>query len=133
MDSCKYKDYEFKVGDKVITKDGESGKIVGICDCEMCKERGFYELIWKKDGDNHLYDYITNYDAENDFAGYYMIGNYRFNDFDKDIVFHQIIKHEFAIRQLKNQLKLIRSFEEYDEGDEYEDDWTTKACIEMGR
>lgn len=35
--------YNFKVGDKVVTVYGETGVIVDICTCDNCKERGFYE------------------------------------------------------------------------------------------
>ena len=34
---------DFKIGDEVITSTGEIGRIVGICTCDLCKRRGFYE------------------------------------------------------------------------------------------
>lgn len=106
------KNYNFKVGDKVVTTEGETGVIVGICTCEMCEKRGFHELTWVRDGDDHIYDYITNYDAENNFKGYYQIGLYYFDKFDKDSVINQIVKHEMAIFKLKTQLRNIRKMEE---------------------
>lgn len=39
--------YEFRVGDEVETVDGMSGKIVSICHCERCAERGFFEPKWE--------------------------------------------------------------------------------------
>lgn len=103
--------YNFKVGDRVITTEGETGVIVNICTCEQCEERGFYELTWIRDI-GHTYEYITNYNAENGFKGYYQIGEYRFDEFDKDSIFKQIVKHEMEIFKLKTQLRNIRKMEE---------------------
>lgn len=54
----KDKNYEFHVGDEVETADGTIGKIVSICHCERCAERGFFEPRWETpDGKDS--DYIT--------------------------------------------------------------------------
>lgn len=100
------KDYEFNIGDIVITTEGETGKIVDICKCERCEARGFYEPIWIDDCED-LKHYITNYQAERNFRGYYQIGKYRFNDFDKDEVLRNIEFHEAKLNQWEKQLKFI--------------------------
>lgn len=107
------KNYNFKVGDKVVTTEGDTGVIVRICTCEQCEKRGFHELTWVRDI-GHTYDYVTNHDAENGFKGYYQIGLYHFDEFDKDSVINKIVKHEMAIFKLKTQLRNIRKMEEKD-------------------
>lgn len=57
---------ELKKGMYVITTDRlEIGRIIGFCECEMCKERGFYEPAL-----NNPNMFITNYDKERSFHGY---------------------------------------------------------------
>ena len=60
--NMKPSDYEFAVGDKVVTIYGEVGHIVYICRCDRCLERGFRELTWRSDID-HDVNWITIYDA----------------------------------------------------------------------
>lgn len=61
-------------GDYVETVDGRVGYIKGICRCEKCKERGFYEpTVHFTDGEE---DCITKYEAENGFKGYKRIGRW---------------------------------------------------------
>lgn len=104
------KDYKFNVGDKVITTKGETGRIVHICTCDNCKSRGFNEVFWVNDYD--LYeDDITRYQAENGFKGYYQIGNYYFNDLEKEKVLTSIDKCEDDLRQLRKQLGIIEILE----------------------
>ena len=55
--------YEFRVGDEVETVDGMSGKIVSICHCERCAERGFFEPKWET-LDGKYSDYITKEEIE---------------------------------------------------------------------
>ena len=66
--------YIFHVGDEVITDDGRVGKIASICTCERCEARGFYEptVVFSDKYDN----YITHWDYENEFFGYYKIGQW---------------------------------------------------------
>lgn len=70
--------YEFRVGDEVETVDGISGKIVSICHCEKCAERGFFEPQWETT-DGKYSDYITVYQANHDFPDYRRIGKYVWN------------------------------------------------------
>lgn len=67
--------YEFHVGDEVETVDGMVGKIVSICHCEKCAERGFFEPKWET-ADGKYSDYITVYDMNYGFPGYRRIGKY---------------------------------------------------------
>lgn len=99
------KDYKFNVGDKVITTEGMVGEITSICTCDQCEERGFYEPIWKDNrGSEH---YITIIAAIYGFNDYHQIGEYRFNDLDKDEVLANILFYEREIEQLREQLKVI--------------------------
>lgn len=70
--------YEFCVGDEVETVDGISGKIVSICHCERCTERGFFEPIWET-SDGKYSDYITVNQANWGFPYYQRIGKYVWN------------------------------------------------------
>ena len=104
-------DYEFKVGDKVITIDGYVGQIVHICTCDRCKERGFYEPTWQKD-DNDEFEYITNYVAESGFKDYYQIGKYKFgHEFDKKTVAETVKYFEETVKRVKKRLKFIKKLE----------------------
>ena len=61
-------------GDYVETSDGRVGYVKGICRCEKCRERGFYEpIVHFTDGEE---DCITKYEAENGFKGYKRIGRW---------------------------------------------------------
>lgn len=108
-DSMNIKDYKFEVGDKVITTEGETGKITHICTCDNCNSRGFHELFWVNDYNTE--DCITKYQAETGFNGFYQIGSYRFNDFDKDEVLRDMAYHEEELKRLKKQLKLIEELD----------------------
>lgn len=68
--------YEFHVGDYVEDATGRVGYIQSICQCEQCKERGFYEpFVLYTDGNS---DCITVYEYERGFPGYKRIGQYDF-------------------------------------------------------
>ena len=104
-------DYEFSVGDKVVTIYGVIGHIVDICKCERCLERGFCELTWRSDI-NHDVGWITIYDAERDFDDFYQIGKYRFNhDFDKPVLQLMIKEKEAELASLKKQLEVMEELE----------------------
>lgn len=111
-------DYKFKVGDKVVTTEGVVGKITQICNCHMCVERGFYEPFWEKE-DGSYGNYISKITAEIGFNGYYQIGEYRFNDFDKGEVLRCMASCEDELKQLRKQLKVIEDLE--NEEGAYED------------
>lgn len=70
--------YEFRVGDEVETVDGTVGKIVGICHCEKCAERGFFEPKWET-SDGKYSDYITVNQVNWGFPLYRRIGKYVWN------------------------------------------------------
>ena len=104
------KDYKFNVGDEVITTDGRHGKIVNICECTSCKSRGFLEPFWQPfDGGTEICIPIDV--ASADFYGYYKIGTYRFNDFDKALVQRHINNHATELRKLNAQLMFIEQQE----------------------
>ena len=104
------KDYEFCVGDEVITTEGVRGKITSICTCDMCEERGFYEPFWIGEDDNWEHC-IDIYDAESSFNRFYKIGKYRFSDFDKGDVLREMASCEDELRRLRNQLKVMEECE----------------------
>lgn len=87
-------EYKFKIGDEVITSYGETGKIIDICECDMCAERGFYELVVKYDD---YTDWITVSEAKNGFENYYKIGGYTFGNKD-------LSKIEYNIKCLEEKL-----------------------------
>ena len=104
-------DYEFAVGDKVITIYGEVGHIIDICKCRKCVERGFYEPTWKIDVSGDVY-WITINDAERGFDDFYQIGKHRFgHTFNKSVVRATIIKEEIELRRLKKQLDVMEELE----------------------
>ena len=104
-------DYEFAVGDKVVTIYGEVGHIIDICRCDRCLERGFYEPTWKIDDSGDV-DWITINDAERGFDDFYQIGKYRFgHTFNKSVVRAMIIKEEVELRNLKRRLQVMEELE----------------------
>lgn len=104
------KDYKFNIGDEVITTDGRHGKIVDICNCESCKSRGFLEPFWQPfDGGTEIC--ISHGDASADFDGYYRIGKYRFNNFDKTEVQQRISDLEYELCKLNAQMMFIEQQE----------------------
>ena len=104
------KDYKFNVGDNVITIEGRKGKIVDVCTCSACAERGFYEPTWIAEDDNAK-NYITIGTALCGFNEYYQIGEYRFHDFDKSEILENISQYERSLKKLKNRLKVIEDLE----------------------
>lgn len=108
----KINEYEFKVGDEVITIDGERGEIVDICDCEECQKRGFLEPVWENE--DEMEEWITLGEAKCGFKNFYRIGKYRFNSFDRSLVEREISKYEFILARLRKHLKFIEETEEKD-------------------
>ena len=97
------KNYNFKVGDRVITTRGETGVITDICDCKYCTSRGFYEPIWTDDEDGEKH-YITKYDMFSGFRDYYKIGEHRFSEFDEKAVLDEMHDLKRRISRLCDQL-----------------------------
>ena len=107
-DECQYNELScgFKVGDQVITDDGRVGVIESICDCEHCKERGFYEPQVKMEiGDSQIW--ITDTDKRNGFINFYKIGDRVFGNIDEECVLNNIeSKKEFIKEQQKELIEL---------------------------
>lgn len=107
------KEYDFKVGDEVITSDGCVGVIENICNCDKCRERGFYEPKVKLT--KGAYDiYITNNDRDNGFSSFYKIGKYKFGNIDKESIkrdieyeTHNIEEATKRLNEYRNQLERI--------------------------
>lgn len=86
-DECQYNELTcgFKVGDQVITDDGRIGTITSICDCNRCKERGFYEpKVEMTIGNDQIW--ISDTDKRNGFISFYKIGDQVFGNVDKESV-----------------------------------------------
>ena len=108
-------DYEFAIGDKVVTIYGEVGHVVDICKCRKCVERGFYEPTWKIDDSGDV-DWITINNAERGFDDFYQIGKYRFgHTFNKSVVRAMIIEEEVELRRLKRRLQVMEELEKEDD------------------
>lgn len=104
-------DYEFAVGDKVVTIYGDVGHVVYICRCEKCFERGFNELKWVSDNDGDQ-EWITIFDANRGFDDFYQIGQYRFgHEIDKTVLRLMIKEKESEVARLKKQLEVIEELE----------------------
>lgn len=102
-------DYVFNIGDEVITANGEKGKIVDICKCEHCEERGFYEPTWEDEDGDLLW--ITDYEAAHGFWNFYKIGEYTFGNLNKSRVADSIKMYERSLEQLRGRLAVIEELE----------------------
>ena len=95
--------YTFKVGDEVITSTGEVGHIDWICDCDNCKERGFYEPhVEVEIGVDSIY--ITDNDKMRGFRSFYKIGNRVFGNIDEDCLDYDIQSKKSQIQELQEGL-----------------------------
>lgn len=93
----------FKVGDEVITSTGEVGRIIDICTCDRCKERGFCEpTVEVKIGNDAIY--ITDNDKRNNFSSFYTIGDKVFGNIDEDAVKDSIKSIKDQVYKLQNEL-----------------------------
>ena len=98
-------EYNFKVGDEVITSIGEVGVITDICDCEYCQERGFCEP--QVETTLGVWDiYITNRDKENNFSRFYKIGDYRFGNIDKSILTNTLQSWNDRLEETKKNVEI---------------------------
>ena len=92
----------FKIGDEVITSTGEVGRIIDICTCDRCKERGFYEpTVEVEIGNNSIY--ITDNDKRNNFSSFYKIGDRIFGNIDEDAVKDSIKSVKEQVYKLQNE------------------------------
>ena len=108
--------YTFKVGDEVITSDGRTGTITSICDCDLCKKRGFYEPKVEMDiGVDQIW--ITDTDKENGFISFYSIGDRVFGNLDEESVCKELDEITERQRQLILQFATIRNLKGYKEND----------------
>ena len=99
-------EYDFKVGDEVITSTGQVGVIESICDCDRCKERGFYEPKVKLV--HGVYDiYITDNDKNNSFSNFYKIGKYKFGNIDKESIEYDM---EIESRNIEESTKRLEEY-----------------------
>lgn len=91
---------KFNVGDKVITYDGIQGRIVDICHCQYCKDKGFFAPI--VEFENGQRTSITLSDVKNGCMAYYLIG--------KQVLGNKIEKEELQkqLAELEDRKKLLR-------------------------
>lgn len=94
---------KFNVGDKVITYDGIQGRIVDICHCPICEERGFFEPIIELENGKRVD--ITVYDAKNGCPDYYLIGRQVLgNKIEKEELQQELAEIEARKKLLRKQL-----------------------------
>lgn len=106
-------EYNFKVGDEVITADGCVGVITSICDCEYCKARGFLEpQVETKIGD---YIWVSNFHKENGFCDFYKIGDYVFGNIYENGLFDRLAKLSAELKRISAQLTVIKRIREEQE------------------
>jgi hypothetical protein len=98
--------YNFKIGDEVITSEGLIGVITDICDCDKCKERGFYEPQVKTTfGDSGIY--ITDTEKNSGFPSFYKIGDHVFGNIDLDYIIGRIDYTERELIFLEQQKEIL--------------------------
>ena len=104
-EACGYEELTcgFKVGDQVITSTGGVGHIDWICNCDRCKERGFFEPhIEVEIGVGSIY--LTDNDKRRDFRSFYKIGERVFGNIDEDSLDYSIQSKQSQIRELQEDL-----------------------------
>jgi hypothetical protein len=103
------KEIIIRTGDKVITADGRVGRVVGVCNCIQCEERGFYEVTWLLNGKQTEFEYITYTDKENGFADFYLIGrNFFGNKISPDEIESRIAEQREVVRTETEKLDALR-------------------------
>lgn len=102
-------EYDFKVGDEVITSTGQFGVITEICNCDLCRDRGFYELKVEVTLGGLGTIHITDNDKRVNFRSFYQIGKYKFGNIDKDCVEHDI---ELETHKIEEATKNIATYQE---------------------
>ena len=112
-DECQHNELTcgFKVGDQVIMDDGRVGVIASICDCDRCKNRGFYEPNVKMViGNDQIW--ISDTDKRNGFISFYKIGDQVFGNVDKEAtkrireriadIRHELVNYESQLNVLSD-------------------------------
>ena len=100
-------EYNFNRGDKVITSDGRKGVITEICNCDLCRKRGFFEP--KVSFDNDLPIWITDTDFYNGFSEFYSIGEYYFGNIDDMAPLEERIRElDYELFEIRRRLASIR-------------------------
>ena len=112
-DECQYEDLTcgFKVGDQVITDDGRTGVIEDICDCDRCRDRGFYEPRVKMSiGNDQIW--ITDTDKKNGFINLYQIGDQVFGNVYEgaaERIKERIVELKHELAEYESQLNMLNS------------------------
>lgn len=101
-------EYEFCLGDTVITTDGIVGKIIGFCDCDECRKRGFLEPFWE---DEESEQFITIHSVKNGLHGFHRIGKHLLHPFAKYWIEGKIEKLNAETTRLRRQLATINAIE----------------------
>lgn len=100
-------EYDFNVGDVVVTSTGETGIIESVCDCNKCQKRGFYEpKVRLTYGVNDIY--ITDNDKNNNFKNFFKIGKYKFGNVDTESIERDIDLEERNISDATKRLEIYR-------------------------
>jgi hypothetical protein len=109
-DKCEYEELTcgFRVGEQVITSTGEVGAIEEFCDCDRCKERGFFEPTIKTDIGNWTI-WITDTDKKNGFKSFYKIGDHIFGNTDEQSVLDEIKYKKDSLRDIQKQIKTLKT------------------------
>lgn len=96
----------FNVGDEVITSNGRKGKIVGFCQCERCKRRGYSEPQVLYD-DSEYIEWITITDKKFGFKDFYKIGDTVFGHADVEHIDKKISRLNDSIAKLKDHRQTL--------------------------
>lgn len=101
-------EYEFCLGDTIVTTDGIVGKITGFCNCDECRKRGFLEPFWE---DEDSEQFISIHAVKNGLIGFHRVGKYLLHPFDKSWIEGKIKMAEAEIAQLRKRLETINAIE----------------------
>lgn len=104
--ALKITEYDFHPGDEVVTTSGARGVITEVCHCDRCRERGFFEPYWEESNDS-IGDYITIDEAKKGFKGYYRIGKYYFNSFDRIDLLKDLKSLQESCREITDRLVVM--------------------------
>lgn len=96
MDLDSKRNIVLNIGDEVIDIHGDRGVITKFCDCDLCRDRGFYEPVIKS-SDYNCNLYISNYDMEGGYSIFYKIGDNIFPEHVNEFFLKLYINNEEAI------------------------------------